>query len=113
MKIMVYSRREAQESQIGWHRDGFNISYFKSNIQREEDLGYEASYYTLTFCYRFEHDGDEVFFAYNYPYTYTELQAYLENIESNPSHQKIFKRNLLCRTLAGNRVDLITISQPK
>lgn len=40
--------------------------------------------YTLTFTYKFTHDSDTVFFAYCYPYTYSDLKQDLIAIERNP-----------------------------
>lgn len=35
------------------------------------------NFYTLKFSYYFEFPGDEVYFAYNYPYTYSKLNAFI------------------------------------
>ncbi len=41
-------------------------------------------------------------FAYNYPYTYTQLNNYLNKIEE--LCPQILKRSILTRTLAGNKL---------
>lgn len=61
--------------------------------------------YTLSFNYTFEFDDDKVYFAYNYPYTLSDLHSDLESMECD-----YIKRSILCRTLAENRVDMVTIT---
>ena len=51
--------------------------------------------YTLSFNYTFEFDEDKVYFAYNYPYTVTDLHNDLDQLD-----QKYIKRTILCKTLA-------------
>jgi len=65
---------------------------------------------TLTFAYQFEFDNDIVHFAYDKPYTYSELLEYLNDIEKDPIKSKICMRRKLCRTIARNRVDYLTIT---
>lgn len=54
------------------------ISYTKNNYKREAGkrgggvVGRDASYYTLSFSYDFD-PKDVVFFAYNFPYSYSDL----------------------------------------
>merc|ERR1719379_338635 len=68
------------------------------------------NYYTLTFTVSFNHDGDTVYFAHCFPYTYTDLQLYLKELEADPKRSQRFRRRKLCETLAGNACDLITIT---
>lgn len=70
MKILVFSVKENQLSNLAWHHSCSDISYFRNGFHRYSS---EKYYYTLTFSYTFEYDDDEVYYAYNYPYTYTEL----------------------------------------
>jgi hypothetical protein len=37
--------------------------------------------YTLTFNIEFPHDNDQVYLAHCYPYTYTDLQDYLIQLQ--------------------------------
>ena len=94
MKPVVLSTKENAQNKFGWQRDGFNISYFKNNISKviyiylylyenifKEGCGLgTASYYTLSFTYKFIHDQDTVYFAQCYPYTYSDLNNYLNKI---------------------------------
>jgi cytosolic carboxypeptidase protein 2/3 len=72
MKIIVYSIKKNQETGISWHRSCSNIHYFKSKFYRDEKEK-DNPFYSLSFSHVFEYDDDEVFFSYNYPYTYTDL----------------------------------------
>ena len=43
-------------------------------MQNHNGLGEGVeNYYTLSFDYRFEHPGDEVWFAHAVPYTFTDM----------------------------------------
>lgn len=104
---MVYSQSLNKQKNVGWFRGGNKIMYYRNNIPRTNDRYFS----TLSFTYEFTRENDQTYFAYNQPYTYSELQSYLEGLEANPQNAKIFSRKLLTRTLAGNRVDLITITK--
>ena len=80
MKLVVYSNKKSQFMNIGWHRGGEEIVYYHNGILKESH-----SMYTLRFAYTFEYSQDIVWFAYNYPYTYTQLNEFLNRIESNRS----------------------------
>lgn len=68
------------------------------------------TYYTLTFIYEFEFDQDTVFFAYSVPYTYSDLTDDLLMIEMDPAKSQCASRKPLCKTLAGNNCDYLTIT---
>lgn len=72
MKIAVYSEKRSEQDQVGWHRGGTDISYYKNNIRKDYVL--MRYFYTLTFTHTFEHDNDNVFFSYSVPYTLTDLR---------------------------------------
>jgi len=36
MKPLIYSVKEAEESRIGWMRDGFNIAYYQGNRKKKQ-----------------------------------------------------------------------------
>ncbi|XP_076323639.1 cytosolic carboxypeptidase 2-like [Tachypleus tridentatus] len=69
-----------------------------------------ATMYSLTFSFEFPYDYDRVFFAFCFPYTYTDLMEYLSMIENEPMKRTLCKQRLLCRTLAGNLVPLLTVT---
>ncbi|XP_071964054.1 cytosolic carboxypeptidase-like protein 5 isoform X2 [Antedon mediterranea] len=75
--------------------------------------------FILSFMYRFEHRFSSVYFAFCYPFSYTEYQQKFEAIECRFSKQPVNKnlpddiyyhRELLCHSLDKLRVDLITIT---
>ncbi|XP_017063760.1 cytosolic carboxypeptidase Nna1 isoform X1 [Drosophila eugracilis] len=116
MQPVMYSTLGAKEKSEGWRRCGDNICYYRnddesaSNSANEDDE--DNSTYTLTFTIEFEHDDDTVFFAHSYPYTYSDLQDYLMEIQRHPVKSKFCKLRLLCRTLAGNNVYYLTVTAP-
>lgn len=80
MQPLMYSDRDAMNSGKGWQRVGKDICYYQNNIIKKPS----GHFYTLTFSVQFDHDGDTVYFAHSYPYTYTDLQRYLGKLENDP-----------------------------
>nr|XP_051698198.1 cytosolic carboxypeptidase 2 [Oryctolagus cuniculus] len=107
MKPLMYSQLDASTHSIGWRREGSEIKYYKSNA----DDG-QQPFYCLTWTVQFPHDQDTCFFAHFYPYTYTDLQCYLLSVANNPTQSQFCKLRTLCRSLAGNTVYLLTITNP-
>ncbi|XP_008572264.1 PREDICTED: cytosolic carboxypeptidase 2 isoform X1 [Galeopterus variegatus] len=107
MKPLMYSQLDASTHNIGWRREGNEIKYFKNNT----DNGHQP-FYCLTWTIQFPHDQDTCFFAHFYPYTYTDLQCYLLSVAKNPTQSRFCKLRTLCRSLAGNTVYLLTITNP-
>ncbi|KAK4886670.1 hypothetical protein RN001_002941 [Aquatica leii] len=106
MKPLMYSSLEAYFNRIGWQRCGNNIKYFSN--EGTEDIDRERTY-TLTFTIEFPYNEDEVYLAYNYPYTYSDLQDYLINLRKNTFVSTFTSVRLLCKSLAGNNVYCITV----
>lgn len=71
----------------------------------------QRCYYSFTFTYQFQHDYDTVLFAYSQPYTYTDLTDDLTHITKQK--YDFVTRNTLCRTLAGNKCEYLTITSKK
>lgn len=67
-------------------------------------------YYTFTFTYEFKFDDDLVYFSHCFPYTYSDLTDDLSRIEKDKNTQNYFHRSTLCRTLAGNKCEYLTIT---
>ncbi|XP_006157896.1 cytosolic carboxypeptidase 2 isoform X1 [Tupaia chinensis] len=107
MKPLMYSQLDASTYNIGWRREGNEIKYYKNNA----DDG-QQPFYCLTWTIQFPHDQDTCFFAHFYPYTYTDLQCYLLSVAKNPVQSRFCKLRTLCRSLAGNTVYLLTITNP-
>ncbi len=59
-------------------REGYEISYYRGNFWRDGHKG--QYYYTLTFSYQFKYDEDVVYFAHSFPYTYSTLVEYMNQV---------------------------------
>lgn len=68
--------------------------------------------YSLTWTIEFPYDSDTCFLAHCYPYTYSDLQRYLREVISDPVRAAHCKLRVLCRSLAGNAVYVLTITAP-
>ncbi|KAJ9508020.1 hypothetical protein QJQ45_021355, partial [Haematococcus lacustris] len=93
MQPLVHSAAAQRDSGRGWHRAGHHIAYYRNRIKRSKSKYYS----TLSFTITAEADYDTLHCAHCYPLTYTDLQRHL-------------KRSQLCTSLAGNSVDLLTIT---
>jgi hypothetical protein len=51
-----------------------------------------------------------MYFAYCYPYTYSDLTEELIAIERDSVKGEYISRNVMCRTIAGNKCEYITIT---
>lgn len=110
MQPVVYSKVRETRDNVGWLRGGSHTRYYK-NSNRVTFAKNERYYYTLTWKYTCEEDDDTVYFAHCYPYTYTDLQTYLTRLSQDPARAAICRQRELCRTLAGNICDLLTITE--
>jgi len=63
--------------------------------------------YVLSFVFEFDLEDDVYFFAYCYPYTYTDLQRYLHSIDQ--MELPFYKREVLCRSMQHRRLDMLII----
>ena len=88
---------------------GTNIGYTQNSFRREGNR-WNRCYYTLTFTHTFTARDDQVYFAHCFPYTYSDLQDDLQRIERDRFSQNFVSRSTLCRTLAGNRCEYLTIT---
>lgn len=97
----VRSMRQGGE----WQRGGFNVSYYQNGRRQ----GTDRHTYTLTFQYTFQMAHDTVYFAHCFPYTFTDLCKYLDHIKYQ--YADIARVSPMCKTLAGNVCEIITITQ--
>jgi len=117
MRPLMYSQADAAEGdrEAGWRRCGQDIKYYCNHNQAPPVKGGrergDRRYYTMTFTHLFDKSNDVVFFAMCYPYTYTDLQRYLYTMQVNDERNSNFRREVLCKTLAGNDCDLITVTE--
>lgn len=65
--------------------------------------------YTLSFKVQFKHDNDEIYFAYCYPYTFTDCLKHLAKVCTYANRDKV-RRAVLCKTLAGNDCEMLIIT---
>lgn len=103
MKVLIRSEKCGGD----WFRGGEDISYYANGIARGKK---GKTYYTMTFKYNFPHNNDTVFFAYSYPYTFTNMMEYLQNLEEDLVRKNIIMRKLLTYSIGGNRCDYLTIT---
>lgn len=101
---------------------------------------YRAPYYCLSFTLLFDHDEDTVFIAYSRPYRYTRMMTEIVEIENDllsmdpeksseefreegiafdtpaeirPGGKFIYKRSMMCLSLSGLPMPIITITAAK
>ncbi|GLE10376.1 hypothetical protein PINS_up022477 [Pythium insidiosum] len=107
--------------QRGWHHAGTNVCYFRNaDTYRHRKTGKPTPFYTLSFVYEFarpncsatanESGVVHYYFAHCYPYPYTRLQRYLLSLQQNPLRRRVLRRRVLCKTMAGNICDVLTIT---
>ncbi|KAF4708005.1 hypothetical protein FOZ62_028760, partial [Perkinsus olseni] len=137
MQPVVWSTREFHEGDgMGWSRGAGigSLQYGKTNtdrhlltsvaaglkmgevcdgvaaveVPRQAASFAEAS--VLTFEYTPQWEDDTVFFAYTFPYTLTRLQGFIKEMEGSRGGRRYLTRYPLCRSLAGNRLDVLTIT---
>ncbi|XP_075008384.1 cytosolic carboxypeptidase 3 isoform X2 [Calonectris borealis] len=107
LRPLLYSEADAKKRKVGWRRTGNEIKYYKNNAGQGG-----LQYFSLTWTFQFPHDQDTCYFAHCYPYTYSNLQEYLMAISEDPVKTKFCKIHVLCHSLAGNIVYVLTITNP-
>ncbi|XP_057185932.1 cytosolic carboxypeptidase 2 isoform X1 [Triplophysa rosa] len=107
MRPLLYSERAAWMKGEGWKRAGTNIRYYPNNTEQDG-----KPLYSLTWTIEFPYDSDTCYLAHCYPYTYSDLQRYLREVISDPVRAAHCKLRVLCRSLAGNAVYVLTITAP-
>ncbi|XP_053346120.1 cytosolic carboxypeptidase 2 isoform X1 [Clarias gariepinus] len=107
MRPLVYSEIGAWLKGEGWYHAGNNIRYYRNQNEKEG-----KPLYSLTWTLEFPHEDDTCYLAQSYPYTYSDLQRYLQAVVSDPARAVYCKVRVLCRSLAGNSVYMLTITAP-
>lgn len=91
---------------VGWVRSGRGVCYFPSSVRRRG-----GHYSTLSFSLVMPHSWDLVHVAHCYPFSYTDLQRHLSWLAAaQPAASPRLARETLCASLAGNAVDVLTIT---
>ena len=106
MRPLMYSNLDACKFGKGWTRAGKDVCYYQNCMKKKT----QGHYFTLTFSIQFTNDNDTVYFAHSYPYTYGDLQRYLTRLETDPKKKTRFRRKELCKSLAGNTIDMLIIT---
>ncbi|XP_023118182.2 cytosolic carboxypeptidase 2 isoform X2 [Amphiprion ocellaris] len=113
MRPLLYSERAAEENGVGWQRSGSSIRYYRNSCQNTKGNNSDAvALYSLSWTLQFPYDSDTCYLAHCYPYTYSQLQRYLRHISSNPTVASYCKVRVLCHSLAGNAVYVVTVTSP-
>ncbi|XP_014819374.1 PREDICTED: cytosolic carboxypeptidase 3 isoform X4 [Calidris pugnax] len=107
LRPLLYSEADAKEHKVGWRRTGSEIKYYKNNAGQDG-----RQYFSLTWTFQFPHDLDTCYFAHCYPYTYSNLQEYLAAVSKDAVKSTFCKIHVLCHSLAGNIVYILTITNP-
>ena len=93
-KPCVYSENDAKKKGIGWQRIGEDMNYFKWKSGKFPEWAW-------SFRFRVRDEADTMYFAHAYPYTFTDLQNYL-----NKLHQS-YKPSILCTSVGDVKVPAI------
>lgn len=91
MRPVVWSKKKNEENGEKWHLSGHDISYYSSKFNRKRQAYYH--HFTLSIKYDFQYENDLVYFAYCYPYTFSDLTTYLNEIKDK--YPKIMRVNPL------------------
>ncbi len=89
-----------------WFRGGENYVYKESTFMRKGS----KVMHQLTFRLCGSHSS--LYVAAAQPYSYTDLISALDTWENQEQRAKFMKRRTLCKTLAGNIVEVVTITDP-
>jgi cytosolic carboxypeptidase protein 2/3 len=129
MQILLFSSADAKQGQGDWRRVGHHITYSECKQRTQNSfMDRDVSYYELDFqlvrdydvhslspsssaCadQEFAHSGDTCYIAHCYPYTFTDLKHDLDHL-SMTRPCEIFRRDILCESLAGNACFIITVT---
>ena len=112
LKIMTYSKLQAKNENIGWHRDCSNIMYYTNNLFIYNDNSKKKrSLSSLSFDYEFKYDNDKVYFANCLPYFYSKLIDEMDTYEKKLKNKFFFFKTIpLTQTLGGNDLILLNIN---
>ncbi|CAN0432576.1 unnamed protein product [Lampetra planeri] len=110
LRPLFYSDRDAAGPlALGWRRAGSDVRYYRTRTAAAAAAETRARY-SLTWTFSFPHEGDECYWAHCYPYTYSRLAARLARVAADPRAARLCRTRVLCRSLAGNPVPVLTIT---
>ena len=82
----------------------------KKSRKGEDSDEEEGGNYIMTFVMSFPHDNDTVYMAHCYPYRYSDMMIDVEKLMADPYRAPFIRKEILCKTLAGNDVPILTIT---
>ena len=101
-KVFWYSKKQYENSGIGWSRGGSNYGYGVTVKKKKSKRA------TLQFQMKFPYDGDTVYLCYALPYTYTDLQNSIERWKSSATCS--VQSSVLCQTVGKKDCPLLTMT---
>lgn len=116
---IYYQDQQNQDSKYkGWHVNPDvtqRIKFFQTNQNENFDpacIHRDRVYHTLSFIYKIKSNNENIFFAYDEPYTYSgNLRDLLLSIRDNPQCTEIMEMTTMCHSLGGVPCKLITITE--
>ena len=128
MKPVLYSEIEATKTGVGWVRAGTEMTYFKESKSPGDSS--KTNQYIMSFTVSFPHENDTwylpllskvlpsklifpSYLAHCYPYRYTDLMEDLKRLKADPARAACLSEKVLCQSLAGNDVPVVTITSHK
>ncbi|KAI8926625.1 hypothetical protein BC831DRAFT_221843 [Entophlyctis helioformis] len=109
MQPLVYSEALAASQSLGWIRAGRHISYTRNPVSLSDKT--KRPSHSLRFTLSFPVHNDTIYVAHCYPYTYSDLQRYLSSLKQDPARSLLFRHRVLCKSLCGNNVDLLSVTK--
>jgi hypothetical protein len=107
-----FSMKANEKKGTGWASVGEAISYGKSFITRESSNQIDSrNYYCLSFEISFENEEDLVYIAYNYPYTYSKMIAFTDDLVTNSASNEEISviKKVLCYSVSNNAIPYLII----
>ena len=105
MSPAVYSTVLNKKNGTGWFRTGKDVAYKKGPIERESS---HRHYYELSFKINWKHNNDKIFIAHSYPYTFTKLNKFMENVLMK--NKEIVWKMCIGQTFATKNLEVLVIS---
>ena len=109
MLPLLYSKRRADDENVGWRRVGTDVGYYKGSEKRSNG----KYYYTATFTVSFPHDKDICFLSYAYPYTVADLNSDTKALLDDPARSIFVRYRELGLSLGDVPLHLLTIADPE
>lgn len=108
--------QDTQESSApAWRRTGSEIAYYQNTSPLPPSKTTESQrlkyYSTLTMVVDVQ-PRSRMYLAHCFPYSVSFLHRFLSELEHDPERSCVLRRKKLALTVARNRCDMITITEP-